>query len=177
MRRFCELSEGGAFDELARRYCKPAAAIARRYLGAGSHLADDAVQETFLRVFRNRTRFDSSRTFAAWFYTILRNVCADFRRQGTRQSALLERFAQDPSFHAEQPRETPAEDDILLLINAADREVLIYRLVHGMTFEEIAMQLGCSLESAKKRAQRALQRLRQAADKDRSGSGVIHDAV
>lgn len=171
MRRFCELSNSAAFDDLVRRYCKPAAVIARRYLGSDSHLSDDAVQDAFVRVFHHKARFDHTRTFAAWFYAILRNVCTDLRRHGVRQNALLERFAQDPSCHTITPPAT-STNDILLLIGAADREVLIYRLVHGMTFDEIATQMGCSLESAKKRAQRALQRLRLAAAKDATGDKV-----
>jgi len=171
MRRFRDQADGAAFDRLAHRYGKAAATVARRHLGSGSHhLAEDAVQETFVRVFRNEARYDSSRSFAAWFYAILRNICADFRRHGARQHALMERYAQDPAFRQHAPPATPSEDDILKRLQPADREVLIYRLVHGMTFEEIAAQLACSLESAKKKAQRALHRLRQAAAEDASGS-------
>jgi RNA polymerase sigma-70 factor (ECF subfamily) len=173
MRRFCETSDAAAFDLLARRYHKPAVAVARGHLGTCGHMAEDAVQETFIRLFRHGARFDLNRPFAAWFYSILRHVCIDFLRQRTRQGALLERFAQDPSFRSEEPPATPAEDDILLRINPADREILIYRLVHGLSFDEIATQLDCSVESAKKRAQRALQRLRQAATENAASNTAV----
>jgi RNA polymerase sigma factor (sigma-70 family) len=62
---------------------------------------------------------------------------------------------------------------MLMRLAPQDREVLIYRLVHGMSCEEIAEALGCNLESAKKRAQRALQRLRQVVAEEK---GATHSA-
>jgi RNA polymerase sigma-70 factor (ECF subfamily) len=167
MSYFRAQSDGNAIDTLARRYVKPATVIARRYLNEDlAHLAEDAVQETFVRVFRHTTRFDAGRSFSAWFYTILRNICADFRRFGARQNAMLQRYADSPSFKQHVTPRITIEHDVLNRIRPADREILIFRLVHGMTFEEIAKQTGVSLEAVKKRAQRALHRLRRVAKKE-----------
>jgi len=163
LRRYSEEADGAAFDELVRRHSGAAAAVARGQLGACAHLAEDAVQESFMRVLRHCGRFDASRSFAAWFHTILRHICCDLRRQRARQHALLLRVANDPSAGASvTSRATPAEDDLLARLAPADGEILAARLVNDMSFAAIAARLGCSEETARKRAQRALRRLRRA---------------
>ena len=170
--RFRENADAAAFDALARRYWRPALAVARGQPGIDAHLAEDAVQEALVRVFRHAGRFDPQRSFAAWFYTILRNACADLRRRRTRQAALADRWANDPACPLAVAPAVPSEEAALLALAPADREILIYRLVHGMSFAEIASQLDCPLETAKKRAQRALHRLRQSAAESAADGAV-----
>jgi RNA polymerase sigma-70 factor (ECF subfamily) len=159
MRRFQEAFDEKAFDELLARYHRPALFLARN-LSANPSLAEDAVQETFIRIVRARSRFDCQQSFASWFYTILRHVCSDGRRKEVRRAEQLQELAQQ-----EGPVHHPpdAEDEMTALLQSlspADRDTLIYRFVHGMTFGEIAEQTGVSVEAAKKRAQRALKQLR-----------------
>jgi len=161
MRRFRETADEAAFDEIILRYHRPALIIARDRLPKHSALAEDAVQEAFIRTVRNRDSFDCRKSFAAWFYTILRNVCLDYCRKEMRREKQLQEIAQ---------QEEPAANDsiahrdmvaaILQTLAPTDREILIYRFIHGLTIREIAEQLGLSDEAVKKRAQRALKHLR-----------------
>ncbi len=160
MGRFREAFDEAAFDELIARYHRPALLIARNHLSGQNSSAEDAVQEAFIRTVRSRDRFDVERSFASWFYSILRNVCLDFRRKEVRRARQLQEIeAQDKRTAQDRgpDRDTAA---MLQSLPPADRDILIYRFVHGMTFQEIAAQVGASVEATKKRAQRALKQLR-----------------
>jgi len=164
MGRFARSGDAEAFAELMARSLPAALAVARRTLGDEAS-AEDAVQEAFLRVVRGRAGYAPPRPFANWFFTILRNVCTDLLRARARDERLaeaaVERAAADrPAAELTWP---PDAADLLALLPAGDGDVLALRIVHGLSFREVAAALGISEEAAKKRAQRGLRRLRQAA--------------
>ncbi len=68
----CRAGQTEAFGELVRQYQSQAIAHALTLLG---HLPDalDAVQDAFVAAYQALGRFDASRKFYPWFYTILRN--------------------------------------------------------------------------------------------------------
>ncbi len=162
MRRFQETADESAFNELVLRYHRPALAIARGRLAGRETLAEDAVQEAFLRVVRHRDRFDCRRPFAAWFYTILRNLCADFHRKATRREQQLRELEHEAARAADERRDPGRTAAALAALEPDERDIIVGRFVHGLTLADLAAGLGISEEAAKKRAQRALQRLRQA---------------
>ena len=154
---FRDTLEEAVFDELMRRYYGRALTVAETRIFDRS-LAQDAVQETFIRLVRKRKKYDG-RTFSAWFYTILRNICTDLIRKEMRHRQKIEKLTAGPNL----PPQTAGPDDFDALVAAlppADREILIYRYVQELSFAEISRLTGCSEDAAKKRGQRALQRLR-----------------
>lgn len=154
----------GPWDELIRRYYSTAWHFARGRVG-DCDLALDIVQAAFLRAVRALDSFDANRSFASWFYTIVRNLCADAKRERFRQQTMLEGLAKASSSQAAsspaQARETGDLDALLAALSTDEREALICRHLHGMTAGEAGRVLGVSAEAAKKRAQRALDKLRQ----------------
>jgi RNA polymerase sigma-70 factor (ECF subfamily) len=160
MRRFQETLSEEPFHDLMRRHGGPAHFVAEGRLGSAA-LAQDAVQETFIRVVRERSRYDASRPFAPWFYTILRNVCTDLQRKESRYREHLDDLATGGLPPARAP-DTGIAFEALRNLSDDEREILILRLINGLSFREIADHLGCSEDAAKKRAQRALRRLREA---------------
>ncbi len=58
--------------------------------------AEDAVQETFLRAWRNRASFEGGTFFRAWLYRIATNVCLDMIRSRSRRVRELRSFAEIP---------------------------------------------------------------------------------
>ena len=168
MKRFKKHLDKRSLERLVNDYTPPASAMARQMLGDPS-LAEDAVQEAFVRVIRKRRQYVSSRPFAHWFYAILRNICIDMLRNQKREKAVIQHLT-----HRIQPsRQWAASPETLWherrnplraglgTLGPHERCVLELRVVHSMRFEDIAAALGISLEAAKKRAQRGLRKLRQ----------------
>jgi RNA polymerase sigma factor (sigma-70 family) len=159
MARFCATLDDAAFRELMMRYWSPAIVIARGKLGSDD-LAKDAVQESLIRIVRNRDKYNPERPFAPWFYTILRNICTDLQRKEFRHQQKLEDYAEvmprhEPTGYKKHIRE------LLGKLSAADKKILVLRNYQGMPLAEIGEYYGISEEAAKKRAQRALAKLKE----------------
>ena len=168
MARFRSRLDAAAFDHLAGRFLRPATAVARQILSDRT-LAEDAVQEAFLRLIRSRDRYDPAKPFAPWFYAIVRNVSVDLLRRRARYREALDDLAarvpagaavEPPAGVADGPAVGTGAAALLGLLPRGERAVLVLRIVEGMPFREVAAALGLSEEAAKKRAQRGLQRLR-----------------
>jgi RNA polymerase sigma-70 factor (ECF subfamily) len=159
MRRFKIALDQTAFEQLVRDYAPGAAAVASQMLGDRA-LAEDAVQETFVRIIKKRDRYVTSYPFSSWFYAILRNVCIDMCRKRRRNQKLARQMICEVADHTlGKPHSDAAA--LLDLLGPAERSVLELRVVHSMSFKEIAAALDISEEAAKKRAQRGLRKLRQ----------------
>jgi RNA polymerase sigma-70 factor (ECF subfamily) len=158
MSRFQARLDSDAFEQIVYFYISTALAVARQILSDDT-LAEDAVQESFLRVIRKRDQYIPGSPFSCWFYAIVRNVCIDMMRKRAREKELLENAA--TVIEANKPRTDLSEIPKLLDILAnRERDVLELRIIHGLGFRDVAAALGISEEAAKKRAQRALKRLR-----------------
>lgn len=159
MCRFCRTLDDDLFEQLVNRYMRSALLMAESRLQDRA-TAQDAVQETLLRIVRDRGRFRADGNFSGWLFTILRNICTDHQR---RQSAYREKIShlaeRVESYDVVRGKRLSWQD--LEILAEDERDVLILRLVQGMTFAEIASAAGCSVEAAKKRAQRAIARLRR----------------
>jgi len=161
MARYQDHLDAEAFGEIVSRFLGPALATAQQIMSDRA-LAEDAVQETFLRLVRRREQYIPSMRFANWFYAILRNVCKDMLRGRARQRRALRAVADQA--HTETPE--PALDasdslDLLAKLPRDGRAVLTLRIVQDMPFRDVAAALGISEEAAKKRSQRALRQLRE----------------
>src|SRR5210317_2610891 len=111
MTRFqCHLDEG-AFEQLVLTHTGPAKAVANRFLHDHA-LAEDAVQEAFVRVVKQRDQFIPSYAFSSWFYTILRRVCIAMLRKMKRHQHLVEQLSHTPCTHS---AEKSRSDDLSLL--------------------------------------------------------------
>jgi RNA polymerase sigma-70 factor (ECF subfamily) len=158
MVRFQARLDPDAFEQIVSCYMSPALAVARQIL-LDNALAEDAVQESFIRVIRKRNQYIAGSPFSCWFYAIVRNVCLDMLRQQNREKKAVEEIATraEPSILRTDLSEIPKLLDVL---DRGERHVLELRIVHGLRFRDVAAALGISEETAKKRSQRALKRLR-----------------
>jgi len=158
MARFQARLDSDAFEQIVSFYISTALAVARQILSDDT-LAEDAVQESFLRVIRKRDQYIPGSPFSCWFYAIVRNVCVDMLRKRSREKEVLENFA--TIVEPLKPRTDLSEIPKLLdILSSHERDVLVLRIVHGLGFRDVAAALGISEEAAKKRAQRALKQLR-----------------
>ncbi|NOU36506.1 MAG: sigma-70 family RNA polymerase sigma factor [Kiritimatiellaceae bacterium] len=157
MLRFRDTLDDAAFDVLMDRYYGRALTIAGSRIFDRS-LAQDAVQETFIRMVRERKKYDG-RKFSPWFYTILRNICTDFVRREMRHRDKMDALS------VVIPDDAPSDkrndfDELIAALPPTDRELLVYRYVQGLSFQEISELMDITEDTAKKRGQRALQKLR-----------------
>lgn len=132
-----------------------------------SALAEEVLQETFLRVYRDRAAFRPVATFKAWAFTIARNLCLDILRSAPRAAEV----GGNPLPEVADPTPTPLDQldraereaalrRALAVLPIDDREVLILSRYHGLRYGEIAAIVGASEDAVKMRAHRALTRLR-----------------
>ncbi|MCK4959259.1 MAG: sigma-70 family RNA polymerase sigma factor [Planctomycetes bacterium] len=162
MARFQRDLDTEAFQRIVSFHTGPALGVARQIL-SDHILAEDAVQEAFLRVVRNRHQYEPPKPFSCWFYSILRNVCIDMLRQRKRHIKAVEKIA-DWSAPTVVTSDRSLRFDVrelLCTLPASEQAVLNLRIVHDMAFRDIAATISISTEAAKKRAQRALRRLRE----------------
>ena len=158
MVRFQTRLDTYAFDGIVSAYMKPAVGVARQIL-SDCALAEDAVQESFLRIIRKRHQYIPGSPFSRWFYAIVRNVCLDMLRKRSREKETIREVA--ANCEPESTRtDLPKISELLNDLTRGDQNVLVLRIVHGLGFRDVAAALGISEEAAKKRAQRALRRLR-----------------
>ena len=124
--------------------------------------ADDLVQETLLKAWRGRDRFQQGTNLRAWLFTILRNTyytgLARRRREvadvdGQWAASLVSPANQDWTISVEELRKA------MLRLPSTYREALILVGGAGMTYEEAAQICDCAVGTIKSRVNRARERL------------------
>lgn len=158
-----------AFEELYRRYRDRLYAFLVRYTGDPS-TAQDLFQETFLRVFRDRARYEPRAAFATWLFTIARNLFLDSLKKsgvgGTpAQSETAIHAVPDPAPDAlknlERREAETALRQALASLAEEERAILLLSRFEGLRYAQIAEILGTSEGAVKVRAHRALMALRR----------------
>ena len=165
-----------AFRLLVERHSRPLFRLAFRMTGNESD-AEDVVQETLLRAYRQLNKFDERASFGTWLYRIATNYALDLLRAQSRRreqpppadgeaDPLLSVPASDPTpdrlaLSGEvRERVTEAMEEL----SAAERTAFVLRHFEGMGIEEVSRVLGCQPSAAKHSIFRAVQKLRRALD-------------
>ena len=152
------------FAELVARHQSPLFRVAMSRLGNRA-AAEDAVQETFLAVFRSRGTYRPEQPFRPWLWTIHKNACDAVRRKEDRQPATLERIAATAS---------DGVADRLLVKELLDRlpseqaDAVRLRFFGALTYDEIAVVQQCPTPTAKNRVRYALEKLATLLDETES---------
>jgi RNA polymerase sigma-70 factor, ECF subfamily len=165
-----------AFRVLVERHSRPVFRLAFRMTG-NEQDAEDVVQETFLRAYKQLQRFDGRAAFGTWIYRICANCSLDLIRarksRKEQQTSVadeatgqwLERIAaSDPS-----PERLTQSGQIAALIEPAlktltetERTAFVLRHYEGCDIEEIARTMGVRANAAKHSVFRAVQKVRRA---------------
>ena len=122
-------------------------------------LAEDAVQETFLRAYRNFGQFEGKSSVKTWLTAIAVNVCRNvlrspWRRRTVGEDALLYLKSNDP----ELP--DPTVSGAVMRLPREQRAAVILYYVQGMKIREIAEVLDIPVQTVSSRLSRARQKLR-----------------
>ncbi len=170
VQRFLE-GEQRAFGELVDRYDARLVNFVYRTVGDRER-AQDLVQETFVRVYRHLQRFDQSKKFSTWIYTIASNLAKNELRNRSRNPLVLFQTLKKNWDADHRPLEWEDEslkpDDLFRkrhLKEVVDRAVqdlpehhrivFVLRELEGRTYEEIAEITDTNLGTVKSRLNRA----------------------
>lgn len=139
-----------AFARIVDRYTPVVYSLALRYLGREQE-AEDAVQEVFLRAFDALSRFQLSRRFYSWLYTIavnhLRNVRNKRRRRGSDDmlpyedgvaAEEVQRPLADPPSELERSEGEAMVRSALARLQPKYRDVLVLRQFQELSVAEVA---------------------------------------
>jgi RNA polymerase sigma-70 factor (ECF subfamily) len=130
--------------------------------------AEDLTAETFERALRAWRRFDPRRATArTWLCALARNAALDWFRAEQRRRRREERVAErEQSIEAPDLGLSPALEQALGELSAADREVIALRIVLDLDASTAARLIGISATACTTRLNRALQRLEERLNDD-----------
>ncbi|MFM7282828.1 MAG: RNA polymerase sigma factor [Planctomycetia bacterium] len=166
-----------AFDRLVERYSPQVYALLTRFLGPRDN-REDLVQEVFLRLLRNRDRYEPSARFSTFLYRIVFNLAVNHTqrviqraegslhgRHGDEDGKQLAELADD---RASAPFESLEQDDVVRAVRSAiallpenQRMALILAKYEELPYAEIAGVLGSSEKAVKSLIHRARETLRE----------------
>ena len=166
-----------AFEQLVDRYQRRLLNFVYRTIGDRER-GEDLVQEVFIRVHRHLHRFDQTKKFSTWIYTIASNLAKNELRNRSRNPMVLFQTikknweADHRPLQFEDHRNRP--DDLYRKRHLRDlvdwtvkqlpehhRVVFVLRELEGKTYDEIADITHCNLGTVKSRLNRARNRFAQ----------------
>ncbi len=162
LRKFCR-GDAGALGALAERYEGSLLGLARGLLGGREDLAQDALQEAWIKVIRHARHFEGRSSVRTWLYRVVINTCNDVRTRTSRWNHA----AADARPQRQADVGTDCDDRARLAIaleRLPDGARLILLLCHhrGLTHEQAAEVLELPVGTLKSRLHAAMEKLRHA---------------
>ena len=161
-----------AFRLLVEQHSRSIFKVAYRMTG-NEHDADDVVQETFLRAYRQIGRFEERANFGTWLHRIAVNCALDLLRSRSRHDKHHVQDEDDVMRDNAETRE-PQPDRLLLSaelqqhvvaaldrLSGNERTAFVLRHFEGMPVDEIGRTLGIQVNAAKHTIFRAVRKLRE----------------
>lgn len=154
--------DSAAFDCLVRKHAGWATRFAVRLLGS-VEAGEDAVQESFVRVYRSLDRFRGESTFRTYLYRVLLNCCRDMGARARREESVMAELHERRSArrHGSALESTHPGHDLsrrefldsvdrhIDSLPPAQRETLVLRVHENMSYREIGDLLGVSVNAVK----------------------------
>jgi len=177
-----------AFRLLMERWEGAAKRYAYRVFG-DYQAAEDAAQETFVRLFQAAGRYEPTARFSTYFYTVLGNLCRDRLRATRRRTArgevtedsfVLDEIVAGPAAEGPLSRAAAREDRQMVRRVVAELPEKLMRAVslrefEGLSYQEIADVMDANLGEVKtwihRGRKKLAERLRAAVDLEASGAG------
>jgi RNA polymerase sigma factor (sigma-70 family) len=152
-----------AFRELVERYTGLVYSTALRLVAGDTHLAEDIAQTVFIDLARKARRLPAETMLGGWLY---RNTCfvAAKARRGERRRQAWEREAvelnaQEDHAEAHFAQIAPFLDEAMNQLGPEDQSAVVMRFFERLDFSSLGEALGSTEEAARKRVNRALDKL------------------
>jgi RNA polymerase sigma-70 factor, ECF subfamily len=166
--------DSDAFRLLVEQHSRAVFRLAFRMTG-NEQDAEDVVQETFLRAYRQLDKYEARASFSTWLYRIASNYSLDLIRMRKRHEDKRERGkAEERDILQTLPVNTPGPDRIVYSsqvqervnealneLSAQERTAFVLRHFEGMSIDEIGETLGTGTNATKHSIFRAVQKLRR----------------
>jgi RNA polymerase sigma-70 factor (ECF subfamily) len=164
-----------AFRALVERHSRAVFRLALRMTGTAQD-AEDVVQETFLKAYRQLSRFESRANFGTWLHRIAVNCSIDLiRRRPHREAAHdatdLEQIGADAGGDVTRPSperlmlSTEVQDRVngaMSMLSSMERAAFVLRHFEGRSIDEISQSLGLKANATKHSIFRAVRKMRAA---------------
>jgi RNA polymerase sigma-70 factor (ECF subfamily) len=168
-----QLGDLQAYDFLVRRYKDQLLNFVYRFVGNRTD-AEDIVQETFLRVYKNKHMYKEIAKFSTWVYTIAGNLAkTELRRRKRHKIFSVSNFVNeerdydipDPEHSPEKKVDSAIQEGIIQKaiekLPVKFKEVIILRDIQGFAYEEISQILNIPLGTVKSRVNRGRLKLQE----------------
>ena len=162
-----------AYELLVQKYKNPLINYVYRFLGDYEACAD-IVQETMIKVYRNKDSYKSIAKFSTWIYTIAGNLArTEYQRRKRRNVFSINSMKEDDetfdipdeSMRPDVITDSGIKDEIiqkaLLKVSDAYREMVILRDIQELSYEEIAEVTGTAVGTVKSRINRGRAQLQK----------------
>jgi RNA polymerase sigma-70 factor (ECF subfamily) len=159
---FIMKGEVRAFDELYARYSKRLLVYFTRMLNFDKTIAEDALQDLFLKIAEVPERFDKSRSFKTWIFSIASNQCKNYYRhqkivsESAEEIKYMNEHTNDQAFLKAASKMDAVLfrtmlDEVLNSIAVEKKEAFILKYQEEKTIAEIAWIQDCPEGSVKSR--------------------------
>jgi RNA polymerase sigma factor (sigma-70 family) len=165
LRRYAQESSEEAFAEFVRRYFDLVYSAAVRRTNGDTHLAADVSQLVFTSVARNSASLANHAMLEAWLYAATRNAAlnalrAEKRRRARESEAhTMHESASSSEVAPDWGQLRPVLDAAIDELDTHDREAVLLRFFQSRPFAEVAATLRTSEDTARKRVERAVEKL------------------
>jgi RNA polymerase sigma factor (sigma-70 family) len=165
LRQYLDQSSEAAFAQLVRRHIDFVYGVALRH-ARSAHRAEDVTQMVFADLARKGGALSGRTELVGWLYQSTRFAAAKLVRTEVRREAreraaqMIQQTLPESSAAIEWQRLQPVIDDALAELGEQDRSALLLRFFKNRSFAEIGAALRVSDEAARKRVDRALEKLR-----------------
>jgi RNA polymerase sigma-70 factor (ECF subfamily) len=169
-----------AFTRLVEAYQRPVYNMCFRMLGDAND-AEDAAQETFLKVYKNMKHYDHLRPFSTWLLSIAAHLCIDQLRKRRMVMVSIDAFPNiDPPDSSPEPEavvrlleDQKKVNKLLEILQPQDKAAIVMYYWYDFSYEEIANSLSLSVSAVKSRLHRAKLALVQSWQKQASTDYLV----
>lgn len=154
------MTAGPDMERLVAQYGGAMLRMCCAYLG-DAHLADDAVQDAFIKIYRSWRSFDSPAAEKAWVMRVAVNVCKDYLRSAWRRRvSLVDEYPEIPG-EPDRPREDNVLLEEIMALKPRYRQVILLHYYQQFSVGEIARILSAPQSTISVRLRRARAILQQ----------------
>ena len=147
----CRQGDRDAFRVLFETYKDKVYSIALYSSGGDRALADDITQQTFLKLFTAIQQFRGESEFTTWLYRLVVNACMDERRRRKRLLPMGHVAATDRAAEKKPQEKQYAKSEVAEAVRSAIEDLkprfrlpILLKYIEGLSYDEIAVVMGCS---------------------------------